>query len=53
MKSNIFAGLKQIHKVIRDKDICPKSCHVADLNFQAQYQAECYLPLSNGHLRTS
>ena len=48
----MFAGLKQNHKVIREKDVCPKFCDGSDLRFQAQYQAECYLALSNGHHRT-
>ena len=30
----MFAGLKQIHKVIREKDTCPKFCDGADLRFQ-------------------
>ena len=48
-KSNLFAGLKQNHKVTREKDICPTFCEGADLRFQALYQAESYLALSNGH----
>ena len=46
--TNLFASLKQNHKVIREKDICPKFCDGADFRFQAQYQAEFYLTLSNG-----
>ena len=30
----------QDHKIMREKDICPKICYGADLTFQAQYQAE-------------
>ena len=48
----MFTGLKQNHKVIREKDTCPKFCDGSDLRFQAQRQVECYLPLSNGHHRT-
>ena len=47
----MFAGLKQNHRVIREKDICPRCCDGADLRFQAHHQAECYLALSNGHHR--
>ena len=31
----LFAGLKQNHKVIQEKDICPEFCNGADLRFQA------------------
>ena len=53
-KSNLFADLKQNHKVNREKDICPQFCNGADLRFHAQYQAEydLSLPLSNGHHKT-
>ena len=37
----LFASLVQDHKVMRDKDICPKFFDGADhLRFQTQYQAE-------------
>ena len=39
-KTNMFAGLMQDNKVMREKDICPKFCYGADLKFQAQYRAE-------------
>ena len=40
----IFAGMKQDHKVIREKDVCPKICNCADLRCQAQYSAERDIP---------
>ena len=49
-QTNLFTGLKQNHKVIRKKDICPKFLDGADLRFQAQHQAERYLLGLNGHI---
>ena len=46
----MFTGLKQNHKVIRKKDICPKFLDGADLRCQAQHQAERYLLGSNEHI---
>ena len=42
------------YRVIREKDICPKCFHVADLRFQVQLPAEYNLqwPWSNGHHKT-
>ena len=44
-----FSFLGQKHIVVREKDVFPKFCNGADLKFQIQYRAECYLPWSNGH----
>ena len=38
----------QDHKVMREKDICPKFCYEADLRFQKQYQAEQDVPSFSG-----
>ena len=38
------ACMKQDHKVVWEKEICPKFCKCADLNCQAQYSAERHLP---------
>ena len=43
---NLFAGLKQDHKV-REKVIVPEFFNIADLRFQALYQAECDLSWSD------
>ena len=51
-KSDLLAGLKQSHEVIREKDVWPKFCDGVDLRFQAQHQGECNLQFSNGHHRT-
>ena len=37
------------HKIMRGKDICPKLCNRADVNFQAQYRAQSHLQWSNRH----
>ena len=42
-RGNVFAGLKQDHEIMKVKDICPKFCNSADLDFQAQYRAQCHL----------
>ena len=35
--------MKQDHKVVREKNSCPKFCKCAYLKFQAQYRVECHL----------
>ena len=43
---NLFAGLKQDNKV-KEKVIFPEFFNIADLRFQALYQAECDLSWSD------
>ena len=47
---NLFAGLKQDNKV-KEKVIFPEFFNIADLRFQALYQAECDLSWSDSHHR--
>ena len=42
--TNLFACLKQDHKVMIEKEICPQIFRCKDFEFRSQYRAERHLP---------